>query len=100
MSVIIIGGNERMERLYQETCLEHGYKRAKIFTKSNGEIKKKLGVADLYILFTNTVSHKMVISALDEAKKCNARIERCHSSSLCALKEILKNQCMEVNCAK
>jgi hypothetical protein len=24
MSVIIIGGNERMERLYAETCFEHG----------------------------------------------------------------------------
>ncbi|MEA4816429.1 MAG: DUF2325 domain-containing protein [Lachnospiraceae bacterium] len=100
MSVIIIGGNERMERLYQETCFEHGYKRAKVFTKASGEIKKKLGSADLYILFTNTVSHKMVISALDEAKKCNACIERCHSSSLCALRAILKNHCSEGCCAK
>jgi Uncharacterized protein conserved in bacteria (DUF2325). len=100
MSVVIIGGNERMERLYQEACFEHGCKRAKVFTKAGGEIKKKLGSADLYILFTNTVSHKMVISALDEAKKCNACVERCHSSSLCALKQILKNYCPEATCAK
>lgn len=93
MSVIIIGGNERMERLYAEACLEHGCKRAKVFTKTSGDMKKKLGAADLYILFTNTVSHKMVISALGEAKKCNACVERCHSSSLCALKAILKNYC-------
>ena len=91
MSVIIIGGNERMERMYQDTCLAHGYNRAKVFTKISGEMKKKLGTADLYILFTNTVSHKMAITALSEAKKCNARIERCHSSSICALKAILKN---------
>jgi hypothetical protein len=97
MSVIIIGGNERMERLYAQTCIEHGYKRAKVFTKQNGDMKKMLGTADLYILFTNTVSHKMVMSALSEAKKCNARVERCHSSSLCALKAILKNQCMETS---
>jgi len=95
MSVVIIGGNERMERLYQETCLEHGCKRAKVFTRADGEIRKKLGSADLYILFTNTVSHKMVISALEEAKKCNACVERCHSSSLCALRTILKNHCSE-----
>jgi len=93
MSVVIIGGNERMERRYQEACLEHGCKRAKVFTKVDGEIRKKLGSADLYILFTNTVSHKMVISALEEAKKCNACVERCHSSSLCALRTILKNHC-------
>lgn len=95
MSVIIIGGNECMERLYQQACFEHGCKKAKVFTKVGGEMKKKLGSADLYILFTNTVSHKMVISALDEAKKCNACVERCHSSSLCALKAILKNYCTE-----
>ncbi len=97
MSVVIIGGNERMERLYTEACLEHGCTRAKVFTKPSGEMKKKLGAADLYILFTNTVSHKMVISALCEAKKCNARVERCHSSSLCALRTILKNHCMELS---
>ncbi len=95
MSVIIIGGNERMERLYEEACFEHGCKRAKVFTKVSGKINKKLGSADLYILFTNTVSHKMVITALCEAKKCNACVERCHSSSLCALKAILKNHCQE-----
>ena len=100
MSVIIIGGNERMERLYSETCFEHGCKKAKVFTKVSGDMKKKLGSADLYILFTNTVSHKMVISALDEAKKCNACIERCHSSSLFALKTILKYHCQRTVYAK
>jgi Uncharacterized protein conserved in bacteria (DUF2325). len=96
MSVIIVGGNERMERLYQEACIEHGCKKAKVITKANGEIRKKLGSADLYILFTNTVSHKLVGCALDEAKKCNACVERCHSSSLCALRAILKNYCQEI----
>ena len=96
MSVIIIGGNERMERLYTDTCLENGCKRAKVFTKASGNMKKKLGNADLYILFTNTVSHKMVESALSEARKCNALVERCHSSSLCALRKILENHCAQV----
>lgn len=98
MSVIIIGGNERMERLYQEACFEHGYTRAKVFTKAGGGIRRKMGDADLYILFTNTVSHKMALSALGEAKRCNACVERCHSSSLCALREILKNHCLRGCC--
>ena len=100
MSVVIIGGNERMERMYQDACLEHGCKKAKVFTKTAGEMKKKLGSADLYILFTNTVSHQMVNSALGEAKKCKAIVERCHSSSLCALKNILKTHCPEPACPK
>jgi hypothetical protein len=95
--VIIIGGNERMERLYADTCKEHGC-RAKVYTKINGEMKKKLGNADLYILFTNTVSHKMVQCALCEAKKSNACVARCHSSGLSSLKTILKNYCREASC--
>ena len=68
MSVIIVGGNERMERLYSDACLEHGC-RAKVFTKVSGDIRKLLGNADLYILFTNTASHKLVQCAMSEAKK-------------------------------
>ena len=56
-------------------------------------MKKKLGCPDLMILFTNTVSHKMVHCAVTEAEKCNAQIVRCHTSSGNALNEILQNAC-------
>ena len=36
--------------------------------------------------FTNTVSHKMVISASQEAKKNNIPVARIHTSSASALK--------------
>jgi len=88
-----------MERLCADTCKEHGY-RAKVYTKINGEMKKKLGNAKLYILFTNTVSHKMAQCALCEAKKSNACVERCHSSGLSSLKTILKNYCQEARSEK
>ena len=44
------------------------------------------------VLFTNTVSHKMVLSAVNEAKKNNVPIERIHSSSVAALKSLLENK--------
>ncbi len=88
MSVVIIGGNECMERRYIDTCKQYGCK-AKVFTKMKGEIRTKFGSPDLVILFTNTVSHKLVACANSEAKKCNARVERTHSSSLSSLKNIL-----------
>ncbi len=97
MSVIIIGGNERMERLYADICRDHGCK-AKVITKISGDVKKKLGSADLYILFTSTVSHKMVQCALCQAKKCSACIERSHSSSLSSLKAILKSYGKQACC--
>lgn len=95
MSVVIVGGNERMERIYTDLCREHGY-RAKVFTKASGDISKKLGSADLFVLFTNTVSHNLVQTALREARRCNADVERCHSSSLSALKSILQERCERV----
>lgn len=91
MSVVIIGGNEHMERMYLDLCLKHGCK-AKIFTKASGDISKKVGSADLFVLFTSTVSHNLVKTALNEAKRCNAEVERCHSSSLSALKNILQER--------
>ena len=88
MSVVIIGGNECMECRYKEICKQHGCK-AKVFTKEKGNLVRKLGEPDLMILFTNTVSHKMVNSALNEAKRNNIEVARTHSSSASALKHLL-----------
>lgn len=63
--------------------------RQRIFAKEKGAMKKKLGCPDLMILFTNTVSHKMVNSALQEAKKNNIPIARIHTSSAAALHTVL-----------
>ena len=68
MSIVIIGGNECMVCRYEQICRQKGYK-AKVFAKENGPMKKKIGSPDLMILFTNTVSHKMVNCAVEEAKK-------------------------------
>jgi hypothetical protein len=92
MSVVIIGGNECMECRYKNICKSYGC-RAKIFTKENGTLKKKIGTPSLIILFTNTVSHRMVIVALDEARKNNIPVIRTHSSSASALCSILEEYC-------
>lgn len=92
MSIVIVGGNERMECQYEEICRGYGCK-AKVFTKENGNLSRKIGVPDLMILFTGTVSHKMVNSAVTEAKRNNIRIARVRSSSASALNGVLKEYC-------
>ena len=92
MSVVIIGGNERMERQYQQICKDYGYK-AKVFTKEASSLKRKIGCPDLLILFTSTVSHSMTNCALQEAKKNGVRVARIHTSSAAALHEIMKEHC-------
>jgi len=90
MSVVIIGGHERMVRQYEEICENHGCT-AKVFVKERSGFKKNLGMPDLMILLTNTVSHKMVKSAVNEAKRNKIKIARSHSSSAAALTNVLQS---------
>ena len=92
MSVVIVGGNERMVCQYEDICKGFGCK-AKVFAKEKGAMKKKIGVPDLMILFTSTVSHKMVISVTQEAKKNQIPIARVHTSSATALHAVLEEHC-------
>lgn len=57
MSIVIVGGHDRMVRQYKEICKNYRC-RAKVFTQMEGDMKDRLGKPDLMVLFTNTVSHK------------------------------------------
>ena len=88
MSVVIVGGNERMAGQYEDLCRQHGCK-AKVFTKESGSLKRKLGSPDLLILFISTVSHKMVISVTQEARRNQVPVARVHTRSATALRAAL-----------
>jgi hypothetical protein len=92
MSVVIIGGHDRMICQYKKICKEYNCK-AKIFTQMSGNLRDQIGSPDLIVLFTNTVSHKMVKCALTEAERCNVDVVRSHTSSGNALSEILEVKC-------
>ena len=87
MSVVIIGGNECMEREYINLCRKHGC-HAKVFCKFNNCMKCRIGEPDLLILFTHTVSHKMVQTALGNVGN-KTTVVRSHTSSLNSLRQIL-----------
>lgn len=88
MSVVIIGGHDRMVRQYKEICERYKYK-AKVFTQMRTGLHKQIGSPDLLILFTGTVSHKMIRCALEEIDVGKTDIVRYHTSSGSALTEIL-----------
>ena len=88
MSVVIVGGNECMVRQYKDLCKTYRC-RAKVFPKMNGSLKNKISSPDLLVLFTNTMSHKMLQCALNETKGLDTVVARSHSSSMAALKNIL-----------
>ena len=92
MSIVIVGGNERMVCQYQNICKNYGCK-AKVFPKETGPLEKKIGSPDLMILFTNTVSHNMIQGAMKAAKKNSVPVARIHSSSATALRYLLCEVC-------
>lgn len=92
MSVVIVGGNECMVCQYEKICKDHGCQ-AKVFAKEKGSFRNRLGNPDLMILFTNTVSHKMVRTAVEEAKRNRIRVAQIHSSSAAALTNVLAEYC-------
>ena len=92
MSIVIVGGHDRMVAQYKKICKSYKCK-CKVFTQMEADFSKKIGCPDLLVLFTNTVSHKMVRCAVEEAGRCNADVIRCHTSSKNALEEILENVC-------
>ena len=91
MSLVIVGGNECMIREYMELCKMYNCQ-AKVYPKMSRGLQN-LGNPDLLVLFTDTVSHKMAYCALQEAQRSQSRVARCHSSSSCALKNILEAHC-------
>ena len=92
MSIVIVGGNECMACRYREICSKYGHE-AKVFCKMRDGMKCKIGNPDLMILFTSTVSHKMIRCVLDEVDSSRTDIVRCHTSSGSALTEILEQRC-------
>ncbi len=88
MSIVIVGGHDRMHCRYKEICKSHGCK-CKVFTQCPRYFKDQLGFPDLCVVMTGTVSHKMVILASEHAAKTGMTIRHCHSSSATALNNFL-----------
>lgn len=89
MSVVIVGGNECMVRKYKELCKEYQCS-AKVFAKNKGSLRNKVGSPDLLVLFTSTMSHRMVRCALNETRGKDTVVARAQTSSMAALRSILE----------
>ena len=88
MSVVIVGGHDRMVRRYKDLCAEYQCS-AKVFTQMRSGLRDLIGRPDLLVLFTSTMSHKMLHSALADTKGGGTVVVRSHTSSMDALRGIL-----------
>lgn len=88
MSIVIVGGHDRMHCQYKEICKKYGCK-CKVFTQCPANFQNQIGSPDMIIVFTKTVAHKMLNVASRQAEKTGSHIRHCNSSSACALNRIL-----------
>lgn len=92
MSIVVVGGNDRMATRYKDICKSYNCK-AKVFTQMPSDFENKLGMPDLMVVFTNTCSHKMVSRVNQRSQKHDIPVEKVHSASVSALKGILEKYC-------
>ena len=92
MSVVVVGGNDRMATRYKDICESYKCK-AKVFTQMPSDFESKLGTPDLMVVFTNTCSHKMVNSVNQKSRKHDIPVARVHNASASALKSVLEQYC-------
>lgn len=92
MSVVVVGGNDRMATRYKDICSSYKCK-AKVFTQMPPDFEQKIGTPDLVVVFTNTCSHKMVIAVNQKADKHNFPVAKIHNASVNALKSVLEQYC-------
>jgi len=78
-----------MQDEYKAIGGKHGH-RIKVFTQLPPRFDKSIGAPDAIVLFTSMVSHKMVLTAVKEAKKKRIPVVRCHTRSGNALEETFK----------
>ncbi|SEL09538.1 DUF2325 domain-containing protein [Ruminococcus albus] len=88
MSVVIVGGNDRMATRYQDICKSYKCK-SKVFTQMPADFENKIGQPDLVIVFTGTCSHKMLGGVKKHTEKSGTPVRHLHTSSVSALKNLL-----------
>ncbi|WP_178724945.1 DUF2325 domain-containing protein [Huintestinicola sp.] len=92
MSVVVVGGNDRMATMYKDICKSYKCK-AKVFTQMPSNLEKQIGSPDLVVVFTNTCSHKMTKCVDNKADKLSFKVEKIHNASANALKTVLEQYC-------
>jgi len=89
MSIAILGGLDRLKRKYEQKGLDFGCE-VRVFSQQVPSLAKRLIGVHGIVIFTNLVAHRMVIEAMEIARKNNIPILRTHSGSVSALSRCLE----------
>ena len=90
MSVVILGGIDRLKPHYLNQGRSLGFDKMKVFSKKFPDMVKRLSKFEKIVICTGNVSHTMVEGTLRMAQINGIQIGRTHSSSVSAMKKCLE----------
>ncbi len=101
MSIVLIGGMDRLAQHYRREAKKHGHQ-ITIYSTENSKIAKSIKAADAVVLFTNKVSHGARNKAVDSAKKQGVPVYMYHSCGLCTLRNCFEclGQAADTRCGQ
>ena len=90
MSVVILGGIERLKPHYLKQGRNLGFTEIKVFSKKFPDMVKRLSKFERIVICTGNVAHTMVEGTVRMAQINGIQISRTHSSSVSAMKKCLE----------
>ena len=93
MSIILVGGMDRLGEKYQEVAKDLGMD-LHIFSQAKHNMGSKIKHADAVVIFTNKVSHQARRGAFNAAKKQGIPVFMHHACGVCSLRECLN--CLQI----
>ncbi len=89
MSVILVGGVDRLGSQYQKEASKMGMQ-LQIFSQMENNMVSRIKNADAVVIFTNMVSHKARNRAVTLAKDSKVPVFMHHACGVCSLRQCLK----------
>lgn len=89
MSIVLIGGMDRLEKQYVKEAEKLGMD-LRVFTRAENGIASKLKNTDAVVIFTNKVSHRAKNDAMSAARTHDIPVFMHHACGVCTLRECLK----------
>jgi len=89
MCIALIGGMDRLDKHYRETAERAGIT-LQIFNRSQTNIAAKLKKADVMVIFTNKVSHRVKTEAMHAAKARSIPVVMHHTCGVCTFRNCLE----------
>jgi hypothetical protein len=89
MSIVLVGGMDRLGAQYQKEAKKLGMQ-LEVFSQLENNMSKRIRAADAVIIFTNMVSHKARHQAVEMAKESGIPVFMHHACGVCSLRQCLK----------